>query len=175
MNCDLCQNHTLRSGSRKIPSTYVRFVQLRYHLRTFGFVRSCQRVFREIGLTVDHKILGNKKKTKAAAPLCSTEDVLNLKPGDWVEVKSAEMIRQTLDANNEHRGLDFTDEMFEYCGRRFPVFRRVERICMEGRAGEMRTLKNTVSLEGVVCTGGSRGCDRASFFFWREAWLKRVE
>lgn len=40
--------------------------------------------------------------------------------------------------------------------------------------GEIRKLKNTVLLDGVMCEN-LYGCDRSCFHFWREAWLRRVE
>jgi hypothetical protein len=50
----------------------------------------------------------------------------------------------------------------------------VERICMERSPYEVRQLKNTVTLEGALCSGKSIGCGRACFCFWREAWLRRA-
>jgi hypothetical protein len=41
--------------------------------------------------------------------------------------------------------------------------------------GEFRRMKNTVLLDGVLCDGWGGACDRSCFFFWREAWLKRVD
>ncbi len=42
---------------------------------------------------------------------------LDLEPGDWVRVKSAEEIGKTLDANQRNRGLYFDREMIRYCGQ----------------------------------------------------------
>jgi hypothetical protein len=36
-------------------------------------------------------------------------------------------------------------------------------------------MKNTVLLDGAICDGWGGKCDRSCFFFWREAWLRRVE
>ena len=104
----------------------------------------------------------------------TTGDVLGLQAGDWVEVKSEEEIRATLDASGKHRGLGFMPvEMRAHCGRRYRVFKRVEKILLE-ESRQNRKLKNTVILEGVHCQGAGLDCDRACFMFWREAWLKRV-
>ncbi len=45
----------------------------------------------------------------------------NLRAGDWVEVKSADEILATLDAQGCYEALPFMPEMLQYCGRRFRV------------------------------------------------------
>jgi len=103
------------------------------------------------------------------------EESLDLKPGEWVAVKSAEEILSTLDADLKHKGLSFDPEMLKFCRRRFRVYKRVNRIIVEstGRVREMRS--PTVLLEGSVCNGHAHGgCDRSCFCFWREIWLRRV-
>lgn len=99
---------------------------------------------------------------------------LNLQPGEWVEVRSAKEIFATLNEKGKLRGLTFTPEMVEYCGKRFRVYKRLSQIIIEA-TGELRTIKSpTVLLEGVFCDGKAHGnCDRSCFCFWREAWLKR--
>jgi hypothetical protein len=100
---------------------------------------------------------------------------LGLQPGEWVEVKSAEEIRDTLDRRGMVRGLHFMDEMWRHTGRRFKVLKRMERLMVE-RTGVMRTIKNTVLLEGTVCDGSAHeGCDATCQHMWREVWLRRVE
>jgi len=172
MSEELCQNDSVRLASQRLPRVAVVLHQLGHYLQSEGLPSTLRRVWAQV--TDDGRPLVGIQaipQTPALAALPS----LALQPGELVEVKSEEEIRKTLDVRGKHRGLDFTDEMLEYCGRQFRVFKRVERICMEGRGGEMRTLKDTVSLEGVICNGGSRGCDRACLLFWREAWLKRVD
>ena len=46
---------------------------------------------------------------------------LNLRAGEWIEVRSKEEILQTLDKNGRLDKLPFMPQMFEYCGRRFRV------------------------------------------------------
>ena len=42
--------------------------------------------------------------------------------------------------------------------------------------GKMIRVSNTVILEAATCEGICiKNCPRAHHFFWREAWLKRVE
>ena len=100
---------------------------------------------------------------------------LNLMAGEMVEVKSFDEILQTLDKNGRNKGLHFTSDMKQYCGRQFKVRNKLERMIRE-ETGEMLEIKNTVTLEGVICSYPYRfaGCPRAELQFWREIWLKRV-
>jgi len=104
-----------------------------------------------------------------------SSEVLNLQPGEWVEVRSAKEIFATLDMQGKLKGLRFTPEMAKFCGKRFKVYKRLDRILLEA-TGELRKIRTpTVLLEGVFCDGKAHGgCDRSCFCFWREAWLKRV-
>lgn len=102
---------------------------------------------------------------------------LDLKPGDWVEVKSHAEILATLRGRN-HRGLSFAPEMVRYCGGTYRVRARVEKILDEG-SGRMLHMKNDcIVLEDVVCQSEcSRGrlfCPRAIYPYWREIWLRRA-
>jgi hypothetical protein len=104
---------------------------------------------------------------------------LDLQPGEWVEVKSAEEIRTLIDAEGKNHGLSFEIEMLQHCGRRYQVAYAIRKVILEdpGRkaTGKMVTLTNTVVLEGVACQGlCMKNCPRANFFWWREAWLRRV-
>lgn len=103
---------------------------------------------------------------------------LELAAGDWVEVRALEEIGRTLDSDRKHRGLNFTDEMAQHCGKRFRVKRRVERLIDE-QSGRMLLLKNDcIELEGLVCSGDRAThlwfCRRDLYPYWREAWLRRV-
>jgi hypothetical protein len=98
-----------------------------------------------------------------------------LSPGDWVEVKPLDEIFATLNAEGKLGGLAFTKEMIKYCGQRFRVHKKVERIILES-TGSIRKIRTpTVILEGVFCDGEAHGsCDRTCFCFWRTSWLKKV-
>jgi hypothetical protein len=98
---------------------------------------------------------------------------LGLQPGEWVQVKSAEEIRATLDARKKSRGLLFTDDMARFAGQRLRVHKRVESIFLE-ESKQQRKIKNTVLLESAFCSGKSFNCDRSCFLFWKEVWLRRV-
>jgi hypothetical protein len=105
----------------------------------------------------------------------SESDHLNLQPGEWVEVRSIDEISATFDKPRTSKGLGFMFGMEEFCGKKFKVFKKVNTIRLES-TGEIRKLKKpAILLEGVFCDGKHyEGCDRSCFYFWREAWLKRI-
>lgn len=169
----LCQNESIMGHHRYLPRVVFLAAVLREHFVEFGFFQSVEWFMlkfyeRAVSLT------GLKRDAKLNTPGVADE-ILNLQPGELVEVKAFDEIATTLDGAGKHKGLIFSEELREYCGRRMRVFKRVERICLESRPGELRKLKNTVLLEGSICHGRARGCDRAAFLFWRECWLKRVD
>lgn len=105
-------------------------------------------------------------------------EILNLEPGEWVEVRSQEEIRATLTYSGFNRGMRYDMEMSKYCGDRYRVQMRIERLINEN-TGKMMTMKNPcIQLEDVYCraecTSHRLGCPRASSTYWREIWLRRV-
>jgi hypothetical protein len=115
-------------------------------------------------------MMKNKKTTREM-----TGQILNLKPGDWIEVRPAKEIFATLDTRGKLRGLTFTPEMTKFCGKKFKVYKKLNQIILEA-TGELRKMRSpTVLLEGVFCDGKAHGdCDRSCFCFWREEWLLRT-
>lgn len=104
---------------------------------------------------------------------------LDLQPGDWVEVKSAQQIAATITPNGFNRGMRYDPEMLKYCNERFRVQTRVMRLIHE-KTGKMTDMKTPcIRLENVYCraelTETRLGCPRASSTYWREIWLKRVD
>lgn len=101
---------------------------------------------------------------------------LNLKAGEWVEVRSREEILATLDEHGRLENLPFMPEMLQYCGRRVRVFKRADKTCDNIQTWSIRRMKNAVHLEGLRCDGmGHGGCQAGCLIFWKEAWLKRAE
>jgi hypothetical protein len=105
-------------------------------------------------------------------------DQLDLCPGEWVEVKTQAEIAQTLDGSGRNRGMFFDVEMVPYCGKRFRVAKRVDRILNEA-TGEVIEMKTpAVILDGAVCRSeystNRMFCPRQLPSFWREVWLRRV-
>ena len=160
-----CQHNEPLAGSvgeRPLPFYPIR--RLVHLLKTIGpgklLRKACVRI-------------ANAYSAKSVPRAIAPDEVLNLQPGEWVEIKSEPEIRATLDARGTNRGLAFVEEMSWYYGRQFKVFKRLERLFLE-ESKQYRRLKNTVLLDGVQCHGTGIDCDRACYLFWREAWLKRV-
>lgn len=102
----------------------------------------------------------------------------NLRPGDYVEVKSPGEILQTLDADGTLDKLPFMPEMVGFCGERYKVSKRVVKTCYYGTSSGMRKFpaEDVVLLEGLRCSGDTHdGCQKACTIFWREAWLRKVD
>jgi hypothetical protein len=99
-----------------------------------------------------------------------------LRPGDLVEVRSAQEILATLDANGAVEMMPFMPEMIRHAGKRYKVSHRVDRICDTiGRTGSRR-MRATVYLEDVRCDGSLHGgCQAGCKVYWKEAWLRRVD
>jgi hypothetical protein len=109
-------------------------------------------------------------------PEMKDDQNLNLKAGDWVEVRRREEILATLDKDGRLENLPFMPEMLQYCGQKFRVFKRSDKTCDYVRGWSIRRMTSTVHLEGTRCDGsGHDGCQAACLIYWKEAWLKRAE
>ena len=118
-------------------------------------------------------------------PLAGPDDTssnpprLDLQPGEWVRVKSAEEIEKTLTSQGRNRGLWFDREMLPFCGEVFQVRKRVTRIIDEPTGKMLNFTSDCIMLENVVCSGerstGRWFCPREIPSYWRECWLERVE
>lgn len=191
MSDDKCQNLDLDPASERASRIPLLKRQVEWYLKTQGLRSTGKRIWSILAARTGQRSPLRRKgarrqsvgsndqarglQASGSTQVRSEDEILGLQPGELVEVKSEEEIRRTLDGEQKHTGLSFDDEMFGYCGQRLRVFRRVELICMESRPTEVRRLKNTVSLEGALCSGKSIGCGRGCLYFWREVWLKRVK
>jgi hypothetical protein len=98
-----------------------------------------------------------------------------MKRGDLVEVKNAAEILATLDGNGTLEGLLFMPEMIPYCGRRFTVARRADKICDTIQYTGSRRLREAVLLDDLRCDGSHHDdCQAECRLFWKEQWLRRV-
>jgi hypothetical protein len=101
---------------------------------------------------------------------------LNLRAGEWVDVRSREEILATLDEHARLENLPFMPEMLQYCGKKLRVSKRADKTCQYVVGWSIRRMKDSVHLEGVRCDGtGHGGCEAGCLIFWKEAWLKRSE
>jgi hypothetical protein len=111
-------------------------------------------------------------------PAETETEVLDLQPGELVQIRPEHEILATLDKDWKHRGLAVEREMFRYCDRTFRVSHHITKTISE-HTGKMINFKNRcVVLDGVACQGlDNRSrlfCQRAPFYYWRESWLRRA-
>lgn len=95
-----------------------------------------------------------------------------LRVGDWVEVRSKDEILRTLDKSGQLEGLPFMPQMFQYCGKRFQVYKRAHKTCDTVNPTRSLRVSNTIHLD-LRCDGKSYGgCGAACLIYWKTAWLK---
>ena len=98
------------------------------------------------------------------ATLDPLDTPLDLKPGEWVEVRDLAEILATLDERGRLSELSFMPEMERYCGRRFRVSRRADKACDRVRKSGNRRLVHAVHLEDLRCDGADHGgCGAACY------------
>ncbi|KPK78215.1 MAG: hypothetical protein AMJ79_00290 [Phycisphaerae bacterium SM23_30] len=102
----------------------------------------------------------------------------DIRSGDLVRVRSKDEIKNMLDDREKYRGCLFIDEMYEHCGNTYIVLKVIDYFFDEARQKICRC-RNTVILEGVLCSGRQRlykvSCDRNCFFFWHTSWLEKIK
>jgi len=128
---------------------------------------------RKLGMVAEIHVPGTAKKDQPRS------QALNLRPGEWVRIKSKDEIAKMLTPDGRDRGLWFDREMVPYCGGTYRVRQRIGRF-IDDRTGKLVVLKNeAITLDGVVCSGDRSICrwlcPRAVYPYWREAWLERVQ
>ncbi len=114
----------------------------------------------------------------AAAELGSmtSTDQLDLRPGDWVLVRSEAEILATLDDRGTLDDLPFMPEMLAHCGQRYRVFKRADKTCDTVKWSGLRRMERTVHLDMLRCDGSAhQGCQAGCLMFWKEAWLHRAD
>ncbi len=173
--------HSYRSGDRTLPQLARGFFYLFYYYGTLAFSdrwgRPARWLYNEFQAFTGGIPFPRVKGTIPRGELAPRRD-LDLRPGEWVRVRSHKEILATLDARLSNRGLSFDAELVPFCGRVFRVSTCVERFVDE-KTGQMRRMKTpAVILEGVSCKGlySARRmfCPRSIHLWWREIWLERV-
>lgn len=101
---------------------------------------------------------------------------LQLQAGEWVTIKSAAEITNTLDREGRNRGLQCDQGMCQFSGGSYQVRSRLDRMISES-TGKMRRVDGTVILENLNCIchySVLGGCPRQDYMYWREVWLQRA-
>lgn len=179
-----CQSTELAGATVEIPrrwkfrvipwSIWIAFREIRVGNRSIGEVAAL--FWRHFKLIWRRKRIGDAVIVRPGPNTKTPTETLGLQPGDRVRIKPASEIEATLDGEGRNRGLRVTVAMLENCGQEFTVRERVDRIINED-SGRMRTVTNTVTLEGLecMCAYNLGGCPRGEMLYWREIWLERVD
>jgi hypothetical protein len=144
--------------------------------KTFSIPELIRNVSYAFFLKIRYRLIGTPSSYLEGQQVHTPEKMLNLQPGEWVQVKTKKEILETVDTHGMNRGLTFTLDMVEYCGKTCRVLRRLETMIHEP-SRKLIHLNDTVILEDSICKGCNLikgGCPRENFNFWREIWLKRV-
>ena len=163
-------NVCVRVAINRIPPMLKSYYTLKWLTNKRVVMRICRKILGRIGI-----MSSVPSTTTAGKRFTPPVGALGLSPGDYVEINSAEEIRKTLDAYGRHDRLYFMAEQWQFCGKKFRVYKRVNRVLSE-QTGAFKRARNVVLLEGVCCDGSHhKNCDASCFLFWKEAWLRRVE
>lgn len=99
---------------------------------------------------------------------------LSLRPGEIVEIKSLDEILETLDGRGTLDSIPFMPEMSAFCGSRFRVLRRVDKLNDWVHGTGLRRVRDMVLLENLRCDGAHHGdCQTRCHLRWKESWLRR--
>ena len=118
-------------------------------------------------------------QVKGLSPEAPVHEDVNrsIRPGDTVQILQMAEILQTLDEHMQTEHVWFMPWMATYCGMTVKVLKQVNHIFDE-RAWKMLKCKKLFILEGLVCEGRDLplkyGCQRNCYFFWKEAWLRKI-
>lgn len=108
-------------------------------------------------------------------PLPASDGSTDWRVGEWAEVRPLSQIARTLDAEGALDGMPFMREMIPHVGRRFRVVKIAHKTCDASGWDYARTMSDAVHLE-TRCSGAHHGgCEAACRFFWKTAWLKKVD
>ena len=106
----------------------------------------------------------------------TSDQGLNLRAGELVEVRSEQEILATLDEDGATDGLPFMPEMLAFCGRRFRVYKRAHKTCDTVHKTGGVEMSGAVHLVDARCDGSAHGgCEAGCLLFWKQAWLRRVQ
>jgi hypothetical protein len=180
-----CQATDVRRASRPLPQydprQYVRdLTSGNVTLRVF-LVGLAVYAFKKYQL-ISQRVLPRRLQIHGGKPYPFYEGIgtgartpiVNVAPGQLVEIRSKDEIMPTLSQENRNRHMLFDSEMIPFCGTRARVNRHVQRIIDE-TTGKMIKLSDCVVLDDVVCQGiYHRFCQREIPSYWRSAWLRTI-
>jgi hypothetical protein len=115
-------------------------------------------------------------KSGSTSPKVSVSNHDSIQPGDIVRVRLKDEIQLTLNKQRKTKGCTFQAGMYNYCGKEYRVFKKVENFFDETKQ-KMCKCSSIYLLEGAYCNGTTaylHPCGRSCFYFWQSAWLEKV-
>ena len=98
-------------------------------------------------------------------------DSFDFAPGDWVFVRSAGEIVESLSSDGTCDGLPFMPEMAPFCGRKFRLSKVLHNVCQEDVVYQMKG--GFVLQTNRRCDGSAHGgCQMACDLMWSSKWLE---
>jgi hypothetical protein len=177
-DCYVCQATELTRATRRLPAWDVRKLIRAFwaeDTRTIDLLRSVWILARDLLAWRVFKRPEWEWNLLPGPCTATPAGRLDLQPGERVRVKTKEEVLKTLDARGWNRGMEFSREMLQHCGKEYTVLRRVDRIIRD-QSAKMVRLNDTVLLEGLTYRDLVRlATPRAEYMYWRECWLERVE
>jgi hypothetical protein len=122
-----------------------------------------------------------KRFSQSLHPVKNTSNIsqsnqARIQPGDTVRVRSKAEIKHTLNRFRKTRGCTFQLGMYEHCGKKYKVLKKVDYFFDEAKQ-KMCRCSDIYLLEGACCSGATAylaPCGRNCFFFWQSSWLEKV-
>jgi hypothetical protein len=97
--------------------------------------------------------------------------------GDIVRIKPKATIDAVLDFDGKYNRCQFMDEMYQYCGKTYPIQEKVDYFYDAGLS-KLCKCKDLYILDGMSCQG-KKGvpfsiCDLNCNFFWHGMWIEKI-
>ena len=171
-----CQSTEIVNASKPLPWWHAKQYLWDLKYNRISLLQFAQSFFIAIRNKIGPRLgIGSWRAVAGPGTSRFAAEPLNLRPGEFVRVKSLDQIKATLDPEGKHQNLLFAPAMADFSGQVLRVRDRVESIVLDG-IRQQRKIRDTVLLEGATCDGMChRMCPRQSLLFWRECWLERVK
>lgn len=164
MGCQLKKLDTLRSEKHGIFDQFESCIQILHTIkRNISLAK-----YRFLNMHSQAKVNYESGRYKPA----------EIEEGNIIRIKSEKEIKKMLDPTGKYKGCLFIGRMFEFCGKTFTVYNKVDNFYDEVKQ-KMCKCRDIVLLNGAICRGDQKlyleNCDRACFYFWHVDWLEKVE
>lgn len=164
MGCQLKNLDTLRAEKYWISDQFERCIQILHTVK------------RNLSLT-KYRFLNMHSLAKANYAHGRYKPA-EIEEGNLVRIKSEKEINKILDTTGKYKGCLFIGRMFEFCGKTFTVYKKVDNFYDEVKQ-KMCKCRDIVLLNEAICKGDQKlyleNCDRACFYFWHVDWLEKVD